>query len=836
MPINRRPIRLLIAAPVVAVVLSGLPVAFPDAPGGGRAEAAVSGFVTRSGHELRLDGKRFRFTGFNAQGLANDWYDYYPWYGPRADISRFAIRDTFEQMKEAGASVVRLWGFPECSWLPSNCPSEKEDWVVKTAADYGMRVTIHFTPTGSFTNASDTQEYKSRVTNLLNRTNVYTGVQYKNDPTVFAWSTCNECDSPVAWTNEVAAHIKSVDPNHLVIDGNHYRLNGSDPIPDSPHVDIYGAHDYTTATFTTQAAKARAAGKAFMVGEMSASNLTASSLTTMEADENISGELYWEMQPHTDAYDIKHWQAQPELNLSYPGHTPAIRQQMQWIREHAYRLAGQGTPTTDSLPAQPKITQVLGASVAWRGAALALDYTVERSTTSATTGFTVVCNRCANDTQLPWYDTTQPSGPVWYRVKAHNRAGAAGPYSPVFGYTGHTTADNTSGTYSAGWASSSTMSGYLNSTVNYTTTDNAEVSYAFTGTGVQVIGATNNDHGFADVYIDNQFQKRIDTYSATHEKQRPLFTKLGLTSGAHTIKIVAKRQKRAASSDYYTDIDAFRTLDSPTVSDDDNDVAAIYSAGWSSSGNVPGYANTSAHWSATTDAWVEYGFSGTSVAWYGGTNSEHGYADVYIDGAFESTVDTYSATNVTGVKLFEKAGLRPSPFGHTIRIVVKGTRRAASSGNDVDVDRFVVTNPHGTYDDNWAASYSGSDAIRSTSTQWNWPQGVTGAYLSTAALSSTEGADTTFSCWCTNLEWIASTGPDRGRADVYVDGNLRSTVDQYSAAPTRQVSVFEAQNLAPNQRHTIRIVVAGTKNASSTGTTVEVDAFRHYVGPFPTAG
>ena len=38
---------------------------------------------------------------------------------------------------------------------------------------------------------------------LLNRKNVYTGIQYKDDKAVFAWETGNELQAPQDWTNEI---------------------------------------------------------------------------------------------------------------------------------------------------------------------------------------------------------------------------------------------------------------------------------------------------------------------------------------------------------------------------------------------------------------------------------------------------------------------------------------------------------------------------------------------------------------------------------------------------------------------------------------------------------
>jgi len=75
----------------------------------------------------------------------------------------------------------------------------------------------------------------------------------------------------------------------------------------------------------------------------------------------------------------------------------------------------------------------------------------------------------------------------------------------------------------------------------------------------------------------------------------------------------------------------------------------------------------------------------------------------------------------------------------------------------------------------------------------------------------------------TQVDWTTVTGPNRGRADVYVDGNLVRTVDLYATAKAFGVSK-QFGGLADGA-HVLRIVVLGTKRPASTGTSVAVDRF-----------
>eukprot|EP00897_Mesotaenium_endlicherianum_P000568 jgi/Mesen1/10511/ME000083S10025 len=55
---------------------------------------------------------------------------------------------------------------------------------------------------------------------VLERRNVFTQVQYKDDPTIFSWEVTNEPQQPsFAWVDSVAKYIKSLDNQHLVTAG-----------------------------------------------------------------------------------------------------------------------------------------------------------------------------------------------------------------------------------------------------------------------------------------------------------------------------------------------------------------------------------------------------------------------------------------------------------------------------------------------------------------------------------------------------------------------------------------------------------------------------------------
>jgi len=62
--------------------------------------------------------------------------------------------------------------------------------------------------------------YRDHIAMLVDRTNPYTGLKYRDDPAVFSWELGNEPRRyPQTWIDETAAYIKSLDPNHMVTTG-----------------------------------------------------------------------------------------------------------------------------------------------------------------------------------------------------------------------------------------------------------------------------------------------------------------------------------------------------------------------------------------------------------------------------------------------------------------------------------------------------------------------------------------------------------------------------------------------------------------------------------------
>jgi alpha-galactosidase len=74
--------------------------------------------------------------------------------------------------------------------------------------------------------------------------------------------------------------------------------------------------------------------------------------------------------------------------------------------------------------------------------------------------------------------------------------------------------------------------------VHFATADGAAVEFAFTGTGVDWVTALGPDQGQADVYIDGGLVDRVNLVNAARTTTQQVFTRTGLKSGQHTLRIV----------------------------------------------------------------------------------------------------------------------------------------------------------------------------------------------------------------------------------------------------------------------------------------------------------
>jgi hypothetical protein len=427
------------------------------------AHDADSGFVMRSGSQLVLKGKPFRFAGPNIYWLGLDEN-----VGGVNYPTHFRVDDALRTVREMGGNVVRAHSLgisvgcslciePSLGVFNQNA-FKYIDYALLAARIRGIRYIIplvdnyHYYHGGKhtftdwrgisdenqfYTNTTVIGDFKQYISVLLNHVNQYTGIAYKDDPTIMAWETGNELSPPDSWTQTIADYIKSIDRHHLVLDGRY----GIDPAALSiASVDMYSNHYYPGMDVARVNADAQAvvgAGKVFYVGEYgwNQGDALSSFLEAIESN-GAAGDTYWSLFPHNDQYGyVQHYDG---YTLHYPGDTPDMRDRAQALRTHAYTMRGLSVPRY-SRPDSPLITSINLGWIAWRGVVGAAAYSVERLTLGSG-GWQVICDRCATGTDnTPWTDQAQPEGLLLYRVRAYNLVGVPGPPDVAAITTNYTT-------------------------------------------------------------------------------------------------------------------------------------------------------------------------------------------------------------------------------------------------------------------------------------------------------------------------------------------------------------------------------------------------------------
>nr|AAV44080.1 hypothetical protein [Oryza sativa Japonica Group]AAV44120.1 hypothetical protein [Oryza sativa Japonica Group] len=206
------------------------------------------GMVRTRGAQFVVGGGRpFYVNGFNTYWLMVLAVD---------PSTRGKVTEVFRQAAAVGLTVCRTWAFNDGGWRAlQKSPGVYDeevfkalDFVVSEARKHKIRLILPLinnwddyggkaqyvrwaqaAAAGAGADAFFSDEtvrgyFKSHVTAVLTRVNAYTGVAYRDDPTIMAWELMNEprCasdptgDTLQAWIAEMAFHVKSVDPAHLL--------------------------------------------------------------------------------------------------------------------------------------------------------------------------------------------------------------------------------------------------------------------------------------------------------------------------------------------------------------------------------------------------------------------------------------------------------------------------------------------------------------------------------------------------------------------------------------------------------------------------------------------
>jgi len=450
-------------------------------------DSVFTRFVYRQGDKLMDENGEYRFISFNVPCLHYS-EDNVPFTqtNPWRLTDEFEITDALESVRQMGGRVVRIYTLSvriagEDPNIPRHILGPGEfnedafkslDMVLAVANRKGIRIIFPFIdnwkwwggigacaafrgkqPEDFWTDEQLFEDYKKIVSYVINRTNSVTGVKYRDDKAVLAWETGNELLCPPEWTAKAAAYIKSIDQNHLVIDGYHTMTLREESVEDK-NVDIVTTHFYPVMFFTAVTPteminhiKANAAlvcgKKPYFVGEFGfIPTPDVDSLLQTVMDEKISGALiwslrfrdrdggfYWHSEPHgEDLFKAYHWpgfesgEAYDETGL------------LRVMRKKAFEIANLPEPVIEK-PAAPVLLDIKDVSaISWQGSAGAGSYTVER--TGNKEGPWAVAGSDISDAAVQYRPLFNDTGAeigknYYYRVIAGNSAGVSGPSNVV---------------------------------------------------------------------------------------------------------------------------------------------------------------------------------------------------------------------------------------------------------------------------------------------------------------------------------------------------------------------------------------------------------------------
>src|SRR5260221_209483 len=257
-----------------------------------------------------------------------------------------------------------------------------------------------------------------------------------------------------------------------------------------------------------------------------------------------------------------------------------------------------------------------------------------------------------------------------------------------------------------------------------------------------------------------------------------------------------------------------------------------YTVGWSQGDTSRTWSGGTAAVSSAPGAQATITFTGTSVSWIGGRTPQTGIARVFLDGSLLAEVDTYSKTEEIRVPMFAATGLADA--SHTFTIEVTGRQNASATGALVVVDAFDVpaatisrlqeTDPSVAYTAGWVQDNPVVTVIPSITHGFTQGNSLRSWSAGAALVSTTPGAQVTFTFTGTAIDWIGARGTQSGIARIFLDGAFVEDFDTYFRTEGPQHTDFSVSGLAPGT-HTLTIQVMNDKNLLSTDRWILIDAF-----------
>jgi mannan endo-1,4-beta-mannosidase len=441
------------------------------------ASAQFANFITARGDQLMDGSSEFRFISVNIPNL-HYIEDYLPFAGtnPWRLPDEFEIRDALTAVKQLGGKAARMYVFSvrkgtDTSYVvhvkgPGQFNEEAFrtlDKVVQVANQTGVRLIIPFvdnwhwwggvTEYAAFrgkqrnefwTDPQLKADFKKTIEFVVNRVNTYTGVPYKKEKAILAWETGNELVAPFSWTKEMAAYIKSLDTNHLVLEGTLAPHLTSDALED-PNLDLLSSHHYrdpkasiSSIVKNREMAKGK---KPYIVGEygiVSTEDIRA--LTDTIINEGLSGGMIWSLRfRNREGGFYHHYEYNNVESYRWPGFSGGDfydeRVVLSILREKAHQIDGTVVGRLP-VPAPPVLLPITDVSaISFQGSTGAETYVVEQKSDDGSSW--KVLDAAVDDSRYQYRPLFADESAVvgkryFYRMKAQNGSGQS-DYSNIIG-------------------------------------------------------------------------------------------------------------------------------------------------------------------------------------------------------------------------------------------------------------------------------------------------------------------------------------------------------------------------------------------------------------------
>lgn len=286
----------------------------------------------------------------------------------------------------------------------------------------------------------------------------------------------------------------------------------------------------------------------------------------------------------------------------------------------------------------------------------------------------------------------------------------------------------------------------------------------------------------------------------------------------------------------------------------DNDSGIKYNGKWGSGGRNADWKDYmgDAHYGENDDAgnqpYFEYTFRGTGIAYYCELDPEQGNIDFYIDGTKAGTASSRcsGSTKQPSTAIWEITGLKEGM--HTLKAVkADGATFMLFDALRIQVPNLIspvtatfdknpveqsglhifltgnVNNFSGISNGTTALvpgidyTVSGSSITINKAYLASQPVGTlnltfkySGDFQNDVHFTPTNGDSFQYSFTGTGIKLIGAKGPDQGEMDIYVDGELKRTVNTYNSARLSNQPIYEITDLESGS-HTIQ----GVKKSGS---------------------